>query len=76
MPTNMTGLHLAAYFGLLKTMTALLNDKYYLELKDSYGKIPLSWAAKNGHELAVSLLFRIDSVKADSLNKDSRTPIS
>ena len=52
----MTGLHLAAYFGQNGVALTLLNSGRNPDLKDSYGKTPLSWAAENGHEAVVKLL--------------------
>ncbi|KMK62758.1 Palmitoyltransferase AKR1 [Aspergillus fumigatus Z5] len=67
----MTGLHLAAYFGVAEAVKALLQQPFGtnlkstdgvtpsgadLESKDGDGRTPLSWAAKNGHEVAVMQL--------------------
>jgi hypothetical protein len=56
-PRQMTGEHLAAYFGLKEAMTALLKNRHDLDSKDSDGQTPLSWAAGNGHEAIVKLLL-------------------
>ncbi|UKZ66175.1 uncharacterized protein TrAtP1_007350 [Trichoderma atroviride] len=55
-PKNTSGLHLAAYFGIEKAVAALLNSNHP-DLKDSYDRTPLSWAAENGHEAVVQLLL-------------------
>jgi ankyrin repeat protein len=51
----MTGLHLAAYFGVEKAERLLLGSNSP-DLKDSYGRTPLLWAAGNGHEAIAKLL--------------------
>jgi Ankyrin repeats (3 copies) len=74
-PRHITGLHLAAYFGVELAVNDLL-DSLSKDLKDSYGRTPLSWAAENGHEATVKLLLE---AKADIESKDSyygRTPLS
>ncbi|KFZ23699.1 hypothetical protein V502_01827 [Pseudogymnoascus sp. VKM F-4520 (FW-2644)] len=55
-PRKMTGLHLAAYFGVEKTVQHLLGINIPDE-KDDDGRTPLSWAAGNGHEDVVKLLL-------------------
>jgi hypothetical protein len=55
-PRQMTGLHLAAYFGVYEAANILIIRGQSLDLKDSYGQTPLSWAVKNGHEAVVKLL--------------------
>ncbi|KAI9766614.1 MAG: hypothetical protein M1840_006425 [Geoglossum simile] len=65
-PRKMTGVHVAAYFGLVGTIMGLLKKEYNPDLQDSYGRTPLSWAAKNGHEAVVKLLLATERVNLDS----------
>ncbi|KAH7190174.1 hypothetical protein DER44DRAFT_903943 [Fusarium oxysporum] len=74
-PTNMTGLHLAAYFGLAKATKALLNNGHRADPTDSTDRTPLSWAAANGHEGAVKLLLE-NGAQPDLKDKDDQTPLS
>ena len=53
----MIGLHLVAYFGVLEAANTLIRPGHSLDLKDSYSRTPLSWAAENGHEVVVKLLL-------------------
>jgi ankyrin repeat protein len=53
----MTGVHLAAYFGLGDIVTGLLKIGYDPDVKDSDGRTPLSWAAEHGCEAVVKLLL-------------------
>jgi hypothetical protein len=71
MPRKITGLHLAAYFGLRDVMVDLLTKGQDPNLKDSNGQTPLSWASANGHEAVVKLLLATKDVDPDS--KDSRS---
>ena len=76
-PKQMTGLHLAAYFGVEKTVEDLLQKRVDIDSRDTYGRTPLSWAAENGHEAVVGLLLATGKVDADS--KDTLagwTPLS
>ena len=75
-PRQMTGIHLAAYFGLSETMTALLSNGYDPDVKDTNSRTPLSWAAGNGHE-AVAKLLLDEGVDPDSKDtKYGQTPLS
>ena len=56
-PRNMTGVHLAAYFGLEEAVNAVLSSRRDPDLTDSHGRTPLSYAAENGHEAVVKLLL-------------------
>ena len=67
-PRKMTGLHLAAYFGVEAVVNILLQREVYIDAdsKDDDGRTPLSWAAENGHEAVVKLLLATGKVDADS----------
>ncbi|OCK78779.1 purine and uridine phosphorylase, partial [Lepidopterella palustris CBS 459.81] len=56
-PRVMTGVHLAAYFGLRDTVMALFKKRHDPDVKDTDGRTPLWWAARNGHEAVVKLLL-------------------
>lgn len=77
-PRDMTGLHLAAYFGLEAILQSLLaTAQFHVDSKDSrYGRTPLSWAAGNGHEGVVKLLLVIWKADVDSKGRYGRTPLS
>ncbi|KAK3695717.1 hypothetical protein B0T22DRAFT_478346 [Podospora appendiculata] len=56
---NMTALHIAAYFGLLRLVDSLLasGHKHEIHLLDSWDNTPLHWAAARGHlDVCESLL--------------------
>ncbi|KAH7151404.1 ankyrin repeat-containing domain protein [Fusarium sp. MPI-SDFR-AT-0072] len=55
-PRKMTGLHLAGYFGVSKAANSLLSLGHGPNLKDTYSRTPLWYAAQNGHEAVVKLL--------------------
>jgi hypothetical protein len=55
-PRKMTGLHLAAYFGVSKAADTLLLE-HSPDLKDTFNRTPLWYAAQNGHEDIVKLLL-------------------
>jgi hypothetical protein len=56
-PKNVTGIHLAAYFGLSDMISMLTDRGYHPDVKDSVGLTPFSWAARNEHETVVKLLL-------------------
>ena len=43
---------------------------------DEYGQIPLSWAARNGHEGVVSTLLGRNDVNPNIADKYGQTPVS
>ncbi|KAI9763767.1 MAG: hypothetical protein M1840_009092 [Geoglossum simile] len=77
-PRQMTGIHIAAYFGLVGMMMGLLKNGCNPDLRDSYGHTPLSWAAKRGHEAVVKLLLErgAELESKDSGDSYSLTPLS
>ena len=75
-PRKMTGLHLAAHFGLMEMMIAMLKDQGCLESQDNGSWTPLFYAVKNEQEAMVKLLLEKG---ADLESKDAyraRTAIS
>ncbi|KAF4956485.1 hypothetical protein FSARC_11555 [Fusarium sarcochroum] len=56
-PIHLTGLHMAAYFGIAEVLKILLCDQQPDE-KDSDGRTPLWWAARHGHKIIVELLLQ------------------
>jgi hypothetical protein len=74
-PTQMTGLHLAAYFGLVEATAALLKNEYDVDSKDSYGRTPISWAAEEGYEPVVRLLLK-KGAELESIASNGLTPLS
>jgi hypothetical protein len=74
-PRQITGLHLAAYFGLKEAMITLLENGHDLNSKDSNGQTPLSWAAKNGHEAVVKLMLE-KGAELETKDNNGRTPLS
>ncbi|KAK1762458.1 ankyrin repeat-containing domain protein [Phialemonium atrogriseum] len=56
-PKRITGLHLAAYFNLEEVANALLERGSGPDLKDTYNRTPLLWAAEEGHEAVLEILL-------------------
>ena len=54
---QMLCIHLAAYFGLEESISALLDKNANVESRDQEGWTPLTWAAWKGHEAVVRLLL-------------------
>jgi len=75
-PTQIRGIHLAAWFGLAQMVGMLLEDGHDSDCTDSQGRTPLSWAAENGHEAVVKVLRAIDGVDPDSNDNNGLTPLS
>jgi hypothetical protein len=74
---GMTGLHIAANFGLELIVSSLLaSEGVDVDSKDDkYGQTPLSWAAENGHEAVVKLLLE-KGADMESKSNNGRTPLS
>jgi ankyrin repeat protein len=71
---NVQPLHLAAHFGLLRTVKRLLRTEA-TDRRDTAGRTPLHWAARKGHFQVAKLLLEngaevdaLDNVNATSLH--------
>ncbi|KAI9689886.1 MAG: hypothetical protein M1822_009768 [Bathelium mastoideum] len=78
---NVTGMHIAALFGLAYLLEELINgdethDPMQPDAQNSDKETPLLWAASVGHEAVVKLLIGQDDVEADSRNYHGSTPLS
>ncbi len=74
-PEKVTGLHLAAYFGIAYAVDTLLQRKHNPDQEDSDSRTPLSWAIENGHEAAVKLLLDTGKVDVNAEDRSGRTPL-
>ena len=74
-PRQITGAHLAAYFGLRETMIILLENGHDPNSRDTYGRTPLLWAAADGREAVAKLLLAKDGVDPDSKDNGGWTPL-
>lgn len=90
-PRHMTGLHLAAYFGVDEAVNYLIQNRadrvddasyllqnkgYRLNLGDSSQRTPLSYAAENGHEAPVKFLLATGKININSSDRCGRTALS
>ncbi|KAL4875006.1 hypothetical protein BJY04DRAFT_233110 [Aspergillus karnatakaensis] len=72
--TGMTGIHVAAAFGLFQETSTLLDMGYNIDSRDVLDRVPLFWAVKNGHEAVSELLIRRDA-HVDSQDFNGSTPL-
>ncbi|KAG4439905.1 hypothetical protein IFR05_004629 [Cadophora sp. M221] len=72
-PRQMTGLHLAASFG-LEGVVQFLISSHNLDLQDSYSRTPLLYAVMSGHEAVVQLMLE-KSADVNTANKYQETPL-
>jgi hypothetical protein len=73
-PREMTGLHLAAYFGVKAILQLLLEKGAAVDAADSTGRTPLHQASKNGHVDVVKLLLE-KGAAVDAANSYGETPL-
>lgn len=73
-PRHMTGLHLAAYFGIEETVRDLLGKGVDVDPKDDSRKTPLHWAAQSGHQAVVKLLI-LAGAHLNSKDNDGKIPL-
>ncbi|KAF4119675.1 Ankyrin repeat [Geosmithia morbida] len=75
-PHDVTGMHLAAYFGLRQAVSSLMRLGYSPSVANSHGQTPLWWAAKNGHEPVVKLLLNADRMDVNAKDSEyGRSPL-
>ncbi|KAK8926864.1 Ankyrin repeat, PH and SEC7 domain containing protein secG [Metarhizium anisopliae] len=75
-PRQMTGLHLAAYFGIHPAVDELVRQGHKPSVKDKCNRTPLTYAAEQGHDSVVNLLLEIDTADINSKDEDGSTPLS
>jgi ankyrin repeat protein len=73
---GITGVHLAASFGLDTTLQALIDGGEFPDPKDGYGGTPLLWAVEQGRVGSVNILTDMSTVNLDAVGFRFRTPIS
>ncbi|KAF4995561.1 hypothetical protein FDECE_12760 [Fusarium decemcellulare] len=64
-PSTVSGLHLAADFGLGESVSSLLSRGHDPNAMDTYGRTPLSWAAQRGHDMVVQQLLTAEGTGSD-----------
>ena len=75
--TGFTGLHGAAYLGIVKTAVALLEmKKWDLNATDAGGSTPILWAVRKTHGAMVEMFLARGDVNLDIADKKGRTPLS
>ena len=74
-----SGLHGAAYLGIVEIMGSLLKKtqkrEWDVNSTDVDGNTPFAWAARMGHEETVRMLLARPEVDPDIANADGRTPL-
>lgn len=73
---SLTGIHLAAYFGLEKIIINLLTVGFSPDPKDEHGRTPLSWAVQYERKAVVKLLIGCDGVDKNSKDNFGQSPLS
>lgn len=73
-PKGMTGLHLAAYFGVQKAVNTLVEKGADIDAKDKHGRAPLLRAVARGEEAVIKLLLE-NGAEIDGKDYHGRTPL-
>jgi len=69
------GIHLAAYFGLCRVMTALISEGEAPNSQDSWGRTPLWYAAIRGQDRIVKTLLKEHNADPNLRHWDDEVPI-
>lgn len=68
---RVSGMHLAAYYGIRNVVSMLLDIGCTADIRDPWNSSPLFWAALMGHVAIVELLLSLNEVSLDlSTNRD------
>lgn len=73
---DMLGLHLCAYLGLHGVTLRMLEMPLKVDVVESSGRTPLSWAAEQGHEAVARLLLDKGATVDAADTKSGQTPLS
>ena len=74
---KLTGLHVAAKFGLAMTVREMLRSgRLDVNVRDVQGMMPLHYAASGGHGEVVKVLLGEDGVEVDAETLTGETPLS
>ena len=72
-----SGLHCAAFFGIIEVVTTLIGMGCYdIDGGDFSGHTPLAWAAQNGHAGVVKTLLEWEEVNLDKPDNYGSTPLT
>lgn len=74
-PKHITGFHLVASLGLEREAHLLIELGNKSDLKDSFGRTPLSWAARDGRLTMLQLLLK-NGGDSRSKDRNGQTPLS
>ena len=71
-----SGLHYASFFGISKVVASLIEMECHdTNEGDFSGRGPLTWAARNGHEGVVKILFGRGDINPDKPDDGDRIPL-
>lgn len=73
---GITGLHLAAHFGLSNAAIILLKRGSCLNARNDHGGTPLWMAARTGQDAVVKLLLAEKNIDCDTRDRYNRSPLS
>jgi len=75
-PVGFTGLHGAAFLGIVEILAAVLEMKEWdVNAKDSLSFTPLLWAALQGHEGVVKALLEQKDINPELADEHDQTPL-